>query len=337
MAMGSMSIRRRADREAAEAATLSPAAVLSVNSRGREFPEDPDEFRTAFERDRDRILHSKAFRRLKHKTQVFVNPDGDHFVTRLTHTMQVTQIGTAMAAGLGLNEALTEAICLGHDAGHSPFGHTGEDVLSEFIEGEEEWLHSAHGVRLLSVLEPLNLSWEVLDGIRAHSWKVDPPPATAEGYLCRFADRIAYLTHDVGDALRAGVLKRSDIPESSMSVLGEPGSEWINTMIRAVIEESAFQGEVVMAPAVLEVMHELRAFMFDHVYLRADVHPQKERVRRIVRDLVTYYSNNPNTLPGGFLREGDSVQQNVIDFVAGMTDRFADRNHDQLFRPVLFE
>lgn len=332
-----MSIRRRVDREAAEAATLSPAAVLSINTRGRALEEEPDEFRTAFERDRDRILHSKAFRRLKHKTQVFVNPDGDHFVTRLTHTMQVTQIGTAMAAGLGLNEALTEAICLGHDTGHSPFGHTGEDVLSEFVEGEDEWLHSAHGVRLLSVLEPLNLTWEVLDGIRAHSWKIDPPPGTAEGYLCRFADRIAYLTHDVGDALRAGVLKRSDIPESSMSVLGEPGSEWINTMIRAVIEESAFQGEVVMAPAVLEVMHELRAFMFENVYLRSDVHPQKERVRRIVRDLVSYYDNNPETLPEGFLRKGDTVQQNVIDFVAGMTDRYAVRHHDKLFRPVLFE
>ncbi len=335
--MQNFNIRRREDREATEASTLSPGALLSVNTRGRALPEEPDEFRTAFERDRDRILHSKAFRRLKHKTQVFVNPDGDHFVTRLTHTLQVTQIGTSLAAGLGLNEALTEAICLGHDTGHSPFGHTGEDVLSEFIGGDEEWLHSAHGVRLLSVLEPLNLTAEVLDGIRAHSWKIDPPPATAEGYLCRFADRIAYLTHDVGDALRAGVLTPDDLPTSSMAVLGEPGSDWISTMIRAVIEESARQGRIVMEPSVLEVMHELRAFMFERVYLRADVHPQKERVRRIVRDLVNYYYNNPEQLPDGFLREGDAVQQNVIDFVAGMTDRFAVRHHDDLFRPVLFE
>lgn len=335
--MQNFNIRRRGDREATEASTLSPGALLSVNSQGRAIPEEPDEFRTAFEMDRDRILHSKAFRRLKHKTQVFVNPEDDHFVTRLTHTLQVTQIGTVLAAGLGLNEPLTEAICLGHDAGHSPFGHTGEDVLSEFIDGDEEWLHSAHGVRLLSILEPLNLTAEVLDGIRAHSWKIDPHPTTAEGYLCRFADRIAYLTHDVDDALRAGVLALGNLPASSVSVLGEPGSGWIDTMVRAVIEESARQGRIVMEPSVLEVMHELRAFMFEWVYLRGDVHPQKDKVRRIVRDLVNYYANSPEKLPDGFLREGDTVQQNVIDFVAGMTDRFAVRHHDDLFRPVLFE
>jgi dGTPase len=158
--------------------------------------EPHDEYRTDFERDRDRIIHSKAFRRLKHKTQVFLNPEGDHYVTRLTHTVHVTQVGRAMAVALGLNEPLTEAICLAHDVGHSPFGHTGEDALTPYVEGE--WLHSAQGVRVLSVLEPLNLTWEVLDGVRAHSWKIDPPPATPEGDLCRFADRIAYLTHDVG-------------------------------------------------------------------------------------------------------------------------------------------
>ncbi len=293
--------------------------------------EDPDEFRTSFQRDRDRILHTKAFRRLKHKTQVFMNPDGDHYVTRLTHTMQVTQIGRAMAAGLGLNEDLTEAICLAHDVGHSPFGHTGEDALSEFVEGE--WLHSAHGVRLLSVLEPLNLSWEVLDGVRSHTWKVEPPPATPEGSLCRFADRIAYLTHDVDDALRGGVITRAQIPMGAVAVFGEPGTEWIGTMIRGVVEESAAKGTVSMAPDVLEAMHELREYMFEHVYLRPEVTPEKEFAMRVVRELVEYYLEHPDELPEGFLRDGDDLLMNVIDFVAGMTDRFALRLFDRLPHP----
>ena len=168
-----MYLRTREEREEIERELLSPEATRSTETQGRAVEEPADEYRTAFERDRDRILHSKAFRRLKHKTQVFLNPEGDHFVTRLTHTLQVTQIGRAMAVPLGLNEALTEAICLGHDTGHSPFGHTGEDALSPYVDGE--WLHSKQSVRLLTVLEPLNLTWETLDGIRAHSWKVEPP------------------------------------------------------------------------------------------------------------------------------------------------------------------
>ena len=212
-------IVRRDEREDAESA-LAPAATRSITAT-RQIEEDPDPFRTAFERDRDRILHSKAFRRLKHKTQVFMNPDGDHFVTRLTHTLQVTQIGRAMAVALGLNEAFTEAICLGHDVGHSPFGHTGEDALTPYVDGE--WHHAAQSVRIYRVLEPLNLTDQVLDGIRAHSWKIDPPPGTPEGYLCRFADRIAYLSHDVEDAVRAGVITVGDLP--ALEVFGEPGSE----------------------------------------------------------------------------------------------------------------
>ena len=165
--------RTRPEREKLEHELLAPAAAKSDESKGREEPEEPDEFRTAFERDRDRIVHTKAFRRLKHKTQVFLNPDGDHYVTRMTHTLQVNQVGRSMARALGLNEDLTEAICLAHDVGHSPFGHIGEEALSPFIEGE--WLHSAHGVRVLSLLEPQNLSHEVIDGVRAHSWRIDPP------------------------------------------------------------------------------------------------------------------------------------------------------------------
>ena len=224
--MAGMRIIKRHIREEQERELLAPAATKSSESRGRSHPEEPDEYRTAFERDRDRIIHSKAFRRLKHKTQVFLNPEGDHFVTRLTHTVHVNQVGRAMAVSLGLNETLTEAICLAHDVGHSPFGHTGEDALTPYVDGE--WLHSAQGVRVLSVLEPLNLTWEVIDGVRAHSWKIDPPPNTPEGHLCRFADRIAYLTHDVSDAIRAGVLAFSDLPTSARRRFGDhradPGS-----------------------------------------------------------------------------------------------------------------
>lgn len=199
--MSAFVLRTREVAEEREREDLSPVATLSINSAGRVVPEDPDPWRTAFERDRDRILHSKAFRRLKHKTQVFMNPEGDHYVTRLTHTLQVTQVGGAIARALSLNGALTEAICLGHDVGHSPFGHTGEDTLSEFVDGG--WHHSAQSVRIFEVLEPLNLTFEVLDGIMAHPWKVETPAQTPEGAIVRFADRIAYLAHDALDAIRA--------------------------------------------------------------------------------------------------------------------------------------
>ena len=326
-----MRLRTREEREQIERELLSPEATLSSESKGRAVEEAPDEYRTAFEHDRDRILHSKAFRRLKHKTQVFLNPEGDHFVTRLTHTLQVTQIGRAMAVPLGLNEALTEAICLGHDTGHSPFGHTGEDALAPYVDGD--WLHSQQSVRLLSVLEPLNLTWETLDGIRAHSWKVDPPPNTPEGYLCRFADRIAYLTHDVDDALRAGVLNRNDLPKEAMDTFGEPGSEWIDSMVRAVIDESIEQGRVVMRPEVLTVMGRFRDFMFERVYLGAHGERQKHAAIWVIRDLVDYFVEHPDEVPATYrLDDADSTGR-AIDYVSGMTDRFALRLHDSLFRP----
>ncbi|GBD85748.1 deoxyguanosinetriphosphate triphosphohydrolase [bacterium BMS3Abin02] len=330
-AMSAMIRRTREVREQQERDLLAPVATRSTDSRGREHPEEPDTYRTAFERDRDRILHTKAFRRLKHKTQVFVNPEGDHYVTRLTHTLQVTQVGRAMAADLGLNEELTEAICLGHDVGHSPFGHTGEEALSPYVEGE--WLHSEQSVRVLRVLEPVNLSWEVLDGIRAHSWKIDPPPATPEGMLCRFADRIAYLTHDVDDALRAGVIGRRDLPERALDVFGEPGSDWIGTMIDAVVDESIRQGSVVMNPAVAATMQQLRDFMFERVYLRPESRPQQERAIAVIRNLVDYFIEHPDDVPDTYrLDDADAVER-AIDYVSGMTDRYALRVHDSLFRP----
>ena len=324
----------RVERERRELEMLAPEATKAAESKGRAAPEEPDRFRTIFERDRDRIIHSKAFRRLKHKTQVFLNPEGDHYVTRLTHTVHVTQVGRAMATGLGLNESLTEAICLGHDVGHSPFGHTGEDALTPYVEGE--WLHSEQGVRVLSVLEPLNLSWEVLDGIRAHSWKIEPPPSTPEGHLCRFADRIAYLTHDVSDAIRAGVLTFSDLPTSAVRRFGDSSRAWIGSMIEAVIDASVEAGRVTMDDSTLDVMHELRDFMFERVYLRPDADPQKDRAIQIIRDLVEWFRHHPDDVPDSYRTVGSSDLQNAIDYVSGMTDRFAMNTHDSLFRPTLF-
>ena len=325
----------RLAREALEETTLAPAATLSRQTRGRARPEEPDELRTVFERDRDRILHSKAFRRLKHKTQVFMNPEGDHFVTRLTHTLKVTQIGRSIAQYLSLNVALAEAVCLGHDVGHSPFGHTGEDALSEFVDGE--WRHSDQSVRIFEVLEPLNLTWEVLDGIRAHPWKVAEGPTTAEGTIVRYADRIAYLSHDAEDAIRAGVLRVEDFPAEATSTFGEPGRQWIDSMVRSVVDQSLASGRIEMEPARLEIMHELRSFMFERVYLHPEMEPHRHRAKRIVRDLVGHFHLRPDEIPDTYRHEDADLTTQVIDYVAGMTDRFAIATHDKLFRPRLFD
>ncbi len=327
--------RRREERERLEHKLLAPAATKADRSRGRMEEEDQDEYRTVFERDRDRIVHTKAFRRLKHKTQVFLNPDGDHFVTRMTHTIHVTQVGRAMARALGLNEDLTEAICLAHDVGHSPFGHTGEDAISPLIG--EDWLHSAHGVRTLSLLEPQNLTYEVLDGIRAHSWKIDPPPGTPEGWLCRFADRIAYLTHDVSDALRAGVLEYHDLPVKALTTFGATSREWIGSMITFVVKASHREGRVVMDEEQLEIMGELRDFMFERVYLSPESEAQKSKAVMVIQDLVKYYEDHPHEVPDSYtVVEADSLTK-AVDYVAGMTDRYALSTHDRLFRPTLLD
>ncbi len=327
--------RDRKQREALEDEVLAPAATRAALSKGREEPEEDDEFRTAFERDRDRVIHTKAFRRLKHKTQVFLNPDGDHFVTRMTHTIHVTQIGRAMARALGLNEDLTEAICLAHDVGHSPFGHIGEDALSPFVEGG--WLHSEQGVRTLSLLEPQNLTFEVLDGVRAHSWKVKPPPATPEGWLCRYADRIAYLTHDVADALRAGVIEYHDLPTRALVTFGATAREWIGSMVTSVIETSHDQGDVDIGDDESRAMDELRDFMFETVYLRPEAEAQKQKAMSVIEDLVVHYSNHPDEVPDSFTTPTADALQRSLDYVAGMTDRFALRAHDRLFRPTLLD
>ncbi len=325
----------RPERERLEHELLAPEATKADETIGRTADEEADEFRTAFERDRDRIVHSKAFRRLKHKTQVFLNPDGDHFVTRMTHTIQVTQVGRAMARALGLNSDLTEAVCLAHDVGHSPFGHTGEDALAPLVDGG--WLHSAHGVRTLSELEPTNLTHEVLDGVRAHSWKIQEPPKTPEGWLCRFADRIAYLTHDVSDALRAGVLEYHDIPTQALTTFGATSREWIASMVSAVIEASHRAGEVTMDDHHLEVMGDLRDFMFENVYLSPESEAQKQKAILVIQDLVAYYSEHPNEVPDSYTVPGAEPLNRAVDYVAGMTDRYALNTHDRLFRPTLLD
>ena len=313
----------------AEEDRLSPAATRSARSRGRARPESPDPYRTAFERDRDRIIHSKAFRRLKHKTQVFLNPEGDHYVTRLTHTLQVAQIARSLAAALGLNEALAEAIALGHDVGHTPFGHTGEEALGPYFP-PNGWHHAAQSVRVFDVLEDLNLSWEVRDGIRAHTWKVTPPPVTPEALCVRYADRIAYLSHDALDALRAGVLAEADFPAHLIERLGPPGRRWIGELITAVIDESLRSGIVGMDPGTLALMHELRDFMFERVYLRPEQAAQQAIAIQLLRRLMDHHLAHPDEIPATYRdTDADPVVQ-VADYVSGMTDRYASAAAERL-------
>jgi len=324
-------LRGRESREGGEASALAPAAQLSAKSKGRVRAEEPDEMRTIFERDRDRIMHSKAFRRLKHKTQVFVNPEDDHYVTRLTHTIQVTQIARALAEALSLNAALAEAIALGHDVGHSPFGHTGEEALSPYFPSVGGWHHAAQSVRVYEVLEDLNLAWEVRDGIRAHSWKIDPPPATAEARCVRYADRIAYLTHDALDAMRAGMLRGDEFPEAISERFGPPGSAWIGGMIDAVIGGSLDSGEIRMDEATLSDMTELRQFMFERVYLAPLQRKHHREAVEVIRRLMDHHLGHPDDLPSTYRgNDADRVVQ-ATDYVTGMTDRFALRTHERLF------
>ena len=323
--------RDRVAREAAEA-LLSPAATRSAASLGRVRPEAPDAFRTAFERDRDRIVHAKAFRRLKHKTQVFLHPDGDHYITRLTHTLQVAQIARSLAAGLNLNEPLAEAIALGHDVGHTPFGHTGEEALSPYFP-PDGWHHAAQSVRVFEVLEDLNLTWEVRDGIRAHSWRVEPPPANPEGFCVRYADRIAYLSHDALDAMRAGVLSEDSFPAIALERFGEPGRAWIEEMIDAVIEHSLVTGVVGMDAATLSVMNALREFMFERVYVSEEQRGQQRHAVQVLRDLMDHHMAHPRDIPDSYRQADAPVHVQAADYVAGMTDRYALRVHRQIIGP----
>ncbi|HKB93069.1 MAG TPA: deoxyguanosinetriphosphate triphosphohydrolase [Gaiellaceae bacterium] len=291
---------------------LSPLAVRSYDSRGRNLPEEECRLRTPFQRDRDRIVHSKAFRRLRLKTQVFVDPEGDHFRTRLTHTLETTGIARGVARALRLNEDLVEAIGLGHDLGHPPFGHAGEAALDEILRerGGRGFRHNEHSLRVVERLERdgrgLNLTWEVRNGILKHTGPDEPE--TLEGKIVRIVDRVAYINHDIDDAIRAGLLGQDDLPEHEIELLGSTGSRRIDTLVHDLVESSARAGDIVQSDDIGGAMLALRAFMFDRVYLRQEHAPVRATVRRIFEDLVDEH--------------GHSLED-ATDYLAGMTDRFA--------------
>ena len=341
----------RARLEAAEA-RLSPYAAKSTTSRGRRHPEEPSPVRTGYQRDRDRILHTKAFRRLKHKTQVFIAPELDHYVTRLTHTLEVAQVARTIARGLNLNEDLAEAAALGHDIGHGPFGHAGEEALAQCLP--TGFRHNYQSVRVLDVLENngqgLNLSFEVLDAVEksskergdifAEGWGV---PRTLEGQVVKTADAIAYVNHDIGDAERAGILSEADLPDRARSLLGRSHGERLNTMICDAIEASwsaSGEGEtkeqpwIRFSPTVRDAANELREFMFERVYYYEDTLREAERGKEIVRFLFVHFRANPEGISPGFSVDSDPVERRAADYVSGMTDRFAIRLARELGCPA---
>ncbi len=316
---------------------LSPYAALSVKSRGRDREEEPCPVRTVYQRDRDRIIHSKSFRRLKHKTQVFISPAGDHYRTRLTHTLEVAQIARTIAKALRLNEDLTEAIALGHDLGHTPFGHAGEEALDEIFEGG--FKHNEQSKRVVEVLEGgkgLNLTWEVRDGIRNHTGPVDP--ATLEGQIVKTADRIAYINHDIDDALRAGIITLEELPQAAVSLLGGTHAKRINVMVRDMIQASWDRTKIAMSPPVLTATNELRKFLFERVYIGSEAKKEETKAREALKNIFLYYQRFPKELPPELFAYSQEVgvDRVVCDYVAGMTDRFAVATYARLFVPQGF-
>ncbi|OGO43418.1 MAG: deoxyguanosinetriphosphate triphosphohydrolase [Chloroflexi bacterium RBG_16_58_8] len=321
---------------------LSPHAVKSRLSRGRQKYEAPDPVRTAFQRDRDRIIHSKSFRRLKHKTQVFIAPPGDHYVTRLTHTLEVAQIARTIARALNLNEDLTEAIALGHDLGHTPFGHIGEDVLNELHP--EGFKHNEQSLRVVDLLEKdgqgLNLTWEVRDGIARHSksgvgilgedWG---EVGTLEGEVVKIADAVGWLNHDIGDAVRAGILSVADLPPEAVSVLGGTHSERVNTLVCDIIASSwdvrvsdiiKDRPAIRMSKPVLAATNVLRDFLFNGVYIPLSSRAEAKNARKVVRFLYRYFNAHEDKLPPEYRLRDESTERRAVDYIAGMTDNFAE-------------
>ena len=320
--------------EQIERDTLAPTAVLAGTSKGRERPEPPDDLRTCFQRDRDRIVHAKAFRRLKHKTQVFLAPEGDHYRVRLTHTLDVSQIARTAARALRLNEDLTEAIAMGHDLGHTPFGHLGEQALTPLLD--HPFRHSEQSLRVVDHLENdgqgLNLTWEVRDGILHHPWSM-PSPATLEAQIVRFADRIAYVNHDVDDAMRAGVLEAEELPAEAVATLGTTHSERINTLVTDLVATSDGSAEIGLSQPVFAALDRLRDFLFAEVYLRTAATDEHDRAIRLLRELFAYFLEHPGELPPEYHQVPGDLPTRVADFIAGMTDRYAVRTYEQLFLP----
>ena len=331
-------MRAREEETLAEHATRSYPA-----DRPRPEPESP--LRTPFQRDRDRILHSKAFRRLKDKTQVFVAPEGDHYRTRLTHTLEVTQVSRTVARALRLNEDLVEAIGLGHDLGHPPFGHIGEAVLDDCLRERfaTGFRHHEHSLRVVDVLEGdgagLNLSHAVRDGILCHSGRA-PRPATPEGRIVRLVDRIAYINHDIDDALRAGVISPGDLPAGEIACLGPTGGQRVDALVSDLVEHSERAGDIVQGEEVAPAMNRLRTFMFEHVYMGAEARREHRRIETVLRTLFDHYCEEPEELPdpqpAGNGPASDRLGQRVTDYLAGMTDRFCIRRFRALTVPHSF-
>lgn len=322
-----------------EKATLSPRAFLTSNTRGREFSCEPCPNRTDFQRDRDRILHSKSFRRLMHKTQVFLFPVGEHYRTRMTHTLEVTQIARIISRALMLNEDLCEAAALGHDIGHTPFGHAGEVVMRQCFS--PDFSHYQQSLRVVEKLENngkgLNLTWEVRDGIVNHTG--DNMASTLEGVIVKFADRIAYINHDIDDACRARVMSIEDIPKDIIKVLGNGHSTRINTMVTAVIDGSADSDSIQMTSEVGEATMELRDFLFKHVYLNPIAKSEDEKAQDLLCRLFDYYERHPEKMPESFynnIEKEGSVKRCVCDFISGMTDRYAIDLYKELFVPSVW-
>ena len=329
-----MTIRERIERQEHE--ILSPLASFADQSRGRANPEAERDSRTCFQRDTDRIIHSKAFRRLMHKTQVFLQPEGDHYRTRMTHTLEVSRIARAISVGLRLNEDLTEAIAMGHDLGHTPFGHAGEIALSE-VTGKP-FRHNEQSLRVVDILEKdgagLNLTYETRMGILGHSWSADPPDFM-EGHVIRFADRIAYINHDIDDAMRAGILCESDIPKEISGILGHSHSERINTLVEELITQTGISNTLRMRPKVAEAMDALRTFMFEKVYRNPVAKGEESKARDILKSLYEHYMRHPEQLPENFRPQldFDGIERVVCDYIAGMTDKFAIYKYEEIFIP----
>ncbi|MDY6893641.1 MAG: deoxyguanosinetriphosphate triphosphohydrolase [Chloroflexota bacterium] len=328
--------------------SLSPYATKSRWTRGRVTDETPSAMRTEFQRDRDRITYSKAFRRLKHKTQVFIAPLGDHYVTRLTHTLEVSQIARSIARALNLNEDLAEAISLGHDLGHTPFGHVGEEVLNALCS--REFSHNTQSLRIVESLENdgkgLNLTWEVREGILKHSKSRQDilhysgdVPSTLEAQICRLADSVAYINHDISDAMRAELITESDLPQSAIAVLGESNSARINTMVCDIIDQSweatglidGASPTITMSTEVLRAANSLREFLFQNVYEAQAVESDTERAKQIIQCLYHHFMENPDHLPGEYIAIAcNDRERGVVDYIAGMTDNYALRIAEEL-------
>lgn len=327
-------MRFRQELEELEERLLSPLAAKSRNSRGRRSFEEPCDVRTAYQRDRDRIVHSKSFRRLKHKTQVFIAPEGDHYRTRLTHTIEVSQVARTAARALRLNEDLTEAIALGHDLGHTPFGHAGEEALDGLFPGG--FKHNEQSLRVVDYLEGkqgLNLTWEVRDGILHHTGP--GIPETLEGQLVKICDRIAYINHDIDDALRGGILKFEQLPREEMAYLGATGSERLNTMIRDLIENSWGKPSIVISKTLSQVMESLRDFLFKNVYIGSAAKQEEGKARFIIKMLYQHWLENPRKLPAEVEEQISKygAERAICDYIAGMTDQYAIKVFQDLFVP----